>query len=73
MGIRNRAQFVVLLVAAAWVSIAVFTAFDSYGGADNANIVNGLFGYVLLKMLAFSLPAVLFGSILFWWFGKSKS
>ena len=72
MEIRNRAQFVVLVVAAAWVSIAVFTAFDSYGGPDNGNIIYGLFGYVLLKMLAFSLPAVLFGSILFWWLGKSK-
>jgi len=73
MGTRNRAQFAVLLAAAAWVSVAVFTAYDSYGGPDNGNITHGLFGYVLLKMLALSLPAVLFGSILFWWFGKSKS
>jgi hypothetical protein len=72
METRNKTQFVVLLVAAAWVSVAVYTGYDSYGTPDNANVAQGLFGYVLLKMLALSLPAVLFGSILFWWFGKSK-
>ena len=73
MGANNRARFVVLLVAATWVSIAVYTAYESYGGPDNANVIKGLFGYVLLKMLALSLPAVLFGAILFWWFGRSKN
>jgi hypothetical protein len=72
METRNWKQFVVLLVAAVWVSVAVYTAFNSYGAPDNANITKGLFGYVLLKMVALSLPAVLFGSILFWWFGKRK-
>jgi hypothetical protein len=61
---KERKQFLTLLVSAAWISFAAVMAMNNIGTHPLTQVV---------AAFLFSLPAVTFGSILFWWFGKKTS
>ncbi|HEX8894863.1 MAG TPA: hypothetical protein VF783_16155 [Terriglobales bacterium] len=58
---KNKKQLIVLLCVASWISIAVYWAFES-----NPKFI-GL-AFVLEVAFIYSIPALMFGAILFWWF-----
>lgn len=62
---KNRNQLFVLLAVAAWVSFFTYRYCTQYP-AVNLEVFTAY-------ILAHSLPALVFGAVLFWWFGKSKS
>ena len=77
MANTNRKQLAVLLIASTWISLAVYAAYDSYQRVLSVDIPEfgpafHAFAYTLVKMFAWSLPAILFGGIGFWWFGRQK-
>jgi hypothetical protein len=57
---RNRSRLFILLAVALWLSLSAWVALLSTYELD----------IFTMKMLTYSLPALLFGGILFWWFGK---
>jgi hypothetical protein len=61
---KNRNQLFVLLAVAAWVSFFTYRYSTQYSGVN----LEVFTAYIL----AHSLPALVFGAVLFWWFGKSK-
>lgn len=76
MARSDQKQLAVLLTAAAWISLAVYTAYDSYGWKAGDLLDFGVafhaFAHTTVKMFAWSLPAILFGAIGFWWFGRKN-
>jgi hypothetical protein len=56
-----RKKLYVALAMAAWISIAALRAAD-YAGSD--------FGGFLTQLTGYSIPALLFGGILLWWFSR---
>ncbi len=61
---KNRNQLLVLLAVAAWVSVFTYRYSTQYGSVN----LELFTAYIL----AHSLPALVFGAVLFWWFGKNK-
>lgn len=57
----ERKQFVVLLLVAAWISLA---ALSNHDANDTSQAV--------WQTISDSIPPVLFGGIFFWWFGKKR-
>ena len=53
-----------LLAVAAWVSVFTYRYSTQYGSVN----LELFTAYIL----AHSLPALVFGAVLFWWFGKKK-
>ncbi|HUU15124.1 MAG TPA: hypothetical protein VM182_15655 [Terriglobia bacterium] len=66
---RDRRQLYVLLGMAAWLTVAAWFAHrvPVYGGYISMD-----FGKFMVRMVTYSMPALLFGGILLWWFGKPK-
>jgi hypothetical protein len=71
MEIHNRKQLYILLATAAWVSL-VFLRFYSDYVPEGRDVTAPTVGALVFGAIAFSLPALLFGSILLWWFGKDQ-
>ena len=67
---RNRKQLYILLATAAWVSFIFLRFYSDYRPGDPA--FEASVGALVFGAIAFSLPALLFAAILFWWFGKDK-
>jgi len=71
-------QLLILLAASVWISTCFHTAsVELYAGGGLIPHLNfGFYLYVVLKILirviADSIPAILIGGALFWWFGKGK-
>ena len=63
---RNRKQLYVLLAVAGWITVAVVVAYNN-NPYDRLDV---RYSPPFEAAFIFSLPAVLFGGILFWWFGK---
>lgn len=62
---RERKQLAVLILGAAWITIAGFVvANDSWLSQHPVNM--------LLTIFVYSLPALLFGGIGAWWFGRAR-
>lgn len=68
---RNRKRLYILLGAAAWVSFVFLRFYGDYvpSGRD---FTAPTVGALAFGAIAFSLPALLFAAILFWWFNKDK-
>jgi hypothetical protein len=62
----KRKQLIVLLVVAAWTSLMFW---DASNRPDNPYHPLGEFA---LRAGLDSLPVILFGGVLFWWFGTKK-
>lgn len=74
---RKRKQLYVLLAAPAWVSLVVLIAYIDYAATTDLKVGGGGWpqpspGEWVFQAFALSLPAVLLGAILFWWFGKDR-
>ena len=67
----SRKQLIVLLVVAAWVSLQLASAY-SEASAKGFNLSPEELGRIVLGFFAYSMPVVLFGGVLFWWFGKRE-
>jgi len=68
---KNRNQLLVLLAVAAWVIFYCYRFRAAYPPALRAD--GGIDLYIFTGyILAHSLPALAFGAVLFWWFGKNK-
>jgi hypothetical protein len=61
-------QLVALLAAAMWISTAVL----SYHCSRSSDIWGDCDRRELVRVVGLSLPAVLFGGIAFWWFGRAQ-
>jgi hypothetical protein len=62
-------QLIVLLVVAAWVSYELFRVGSPKYGPNGG----GLGDFTFNEAVVGSIPAILFGAILFWWFRRSSN
>ena len=65
----RKKQLVVLLIVASWMSVAFWDAISTYRPGEGQ--LNPSMLDLMMTGLVHSIPAILFGGILFWWFGKS--
>lgn len=62
---REKKQLVAVLLASGWISVAAFIAANDRELSHHpVNLIASVF--------VFSLPAILFGGVSFWWFGRSS-
>jgi hypothetical protein len=61
---REKKQLLVLTVGAGWVTVAGIGVSDSNLSNHPVNL--------FLTVVVYSLPALTFGGIGFWWFGKTE-
>jgi hypothetical protein len=64
-------QLVVLLIVAAWISLAGLISYS--GQSFYLGMMSEAAVQMVLKCFVYSLPAILFGVALFWWFGRQKT
>lgn len=62
---KDKKRFVVLLLAAGWIMIAGFVSYSDFVPYEEHAT-----GHTVFQFFVYSLPAILFGGVLFWWFGK---
>jgi hypothetical protein len=69
--IPERKQLAVLLMAAAWISLAALANHDSCTASMALEPPDpSPCSRAVWQTISDSMPAILFGTILFWWFGK---
>jgi hypothetical protein len=69
----RRKQLIVLVVVALWLSFLLSIASNDFGRkAYQLPIEDSVKVQVTMDFLVFSVPAILFGGILFWWFGRKE-
>jgi hypothetical protein len=59
----------VLLLASLWIILAGFMTLADY---RREMLIEGVGGRSIFQFFVYSLPAILFGLVLFWWFGKRE-
>jgi len=75
----HKKQLFVLLAVASWITLIIIWALLPIHYYDNSGVIGESGGYSDLGVdwlksygIACALPAVVFGGVLFWWFGKSR-
>jgi hypothetical protein len=65
----KKKQLIVLLIVAAWISVAFWDAISVYKPWEQE--LGPSMPDLLMTGFVHSIPAILFGGVLFWWLGKN--